>query len=318
MSDFSNLVKEKESRRGDDEAAYLVALGQRVRHLRALRGMSRKVLAATSGISERYLAQLEGGQGNLSITLLRRAAAAIGCPVEDMIGDPAEDAQDWSDFRAALRLATPEGRSAARAALEAGRTVAAMPPETGARIALIGLRGAGKSTLGRAAAEAFDWPFVELNREIEADKGFSAAEIFSLYGQDFFRKQEFEKLNALIARPAPMILATGGGIVAEPRTFALLLARFQVIWVKAAPGEHMDRVRGQGDLRPMANDRAATSELTQILASRAPLYARAAATLDTSGKSLSISCVALVALIHQLTGEPVPEHFEIALRMRKT
>jgi len=284
--------------RATEEQQFLTALGQRVRHVRALRGMSRKVLSRVSGISERYIAQLESGQGNVSIKLLRRVAAAMGVRVEDLIVDGAAP-QDWPIIRDLLRAASPAQMAQARAILSgtapapaAGR---AAPPAD--RVALIGLRGAGKSTLGRIAAERLGWRFVELNREIERTDGLSVAAILALYGQEGLRRREQAMLRKLIARPGPMIVATGGGIVAEPLTFDLLLASFVTVWLKAAPEEHMARVRQQGDLRPMADDRDAMAELRAILQSREPLYARARVTVDTSGIAVAAAAEKLVAAI---------------------
>jgi XRE family aerobic/anaerobic benzoate catabolism transcriptional regulator len=154
-------------------------------------------------------------------------------------------------------------------------------------IALIGLRGAGKSTLGKMLAKKIGWSFVELNKEIEAQNGLSVAEIIALYGQEGFRRMEQAALGQLLARKELMVLATGGGIVSEPLTFDLILSSFYTIWLKAEPEEHMARVRGQGDLRPMADDRKAMTELRNILVSREPLYARASAVVDTAGLSVN-------------------------------
>src|SRR5215831_9817817 len=284
--------------RQTDDQEFLAELGRRVRHMRALRGMSRKVLSRVSGISERYIAQLESGQGNVSIKLLRRVAAAMGVRVEDLIVDDAAP-QDWPIIRDLLRAASPAQVAQARAILSgtapapaAGR---AAPPAD--RVALIGLRGAGKSTLGRIAAERLGWSFVELNREIERANGLSVAEILALYGQEGLRRREQAMLRELIAREGPMIVATGGGIVAEPLTFDLLLASFVTVWLKAAPEEHMARVRQQGDLRPMADDRDAMAELRAILLSREPLYARASITVDTTGLDVETAAKHLVAAI---------------------
>ena len=159
-------------------------------------------------------------------------------------------------------------------------------------IALIGLRGAGKSTLGKMLAKKIGWSFVELNKEIEAQNGLSVAEIIALYGQEGFRRMEQAALGQLLARKELMVLATGGGIVSEPLTFDLILSSFYTIWLKAEPEEHMARVRGQGDLRPMADDRSAMAELRNILLSREPLYARASAVVDTAGLSVDAAAVA--------------------------
>src|SRR5205085_5050031 len=239
----------------DPESGFLVQLGQRVRTMRALRGMSRKVLAKVSGISERYIAQLESGKGNVSIVLLRRVSNAMGAHIEDLV--PTADAvPDWQIIRDLLRKATPNQIAQAKDIL-AGGSVAAQRKLSFSGIALIGLRGAGKSTLGKMLAERIGWSFVELNKEIERGNGLSVAEIIALYGQEGFRRMEQAALGQLLARKELMVLATGGGIVSEPLTFDLILSSFYTIWLKAEPEEHMARVRRQGDLRPMADDRSA-------------------------------------------------------------
>ena len=282
--------------RDDDSDAYLVQLGQRVRAMRAMRGMSRKVLAQVSDVSERYIAQLEAGLGNVSIILLRRVADAIGAPLEDLIAEPTAQSSDWVLVRALLAKADPATIAEVKDIL-AGRRVAAQTSTAVDRVALIGLRGAGKTTLGRLAAEQLGWRFVELSKEIEAEHGFSMTEIMSLYGQDGYRRLEQSTLRKVIDTPGPLILATGGGIVSEAVTFDLLLGSFFTIWIKATPAEHMSRVRAQGDLRPMGNDKAAMAELITILSSREPLYARARATLETSGASPSESLAKFLAMI---------------------
>src|SRR5215468_8424995 len=271
------------------ESRFLEQLGQRVRTMRALRGMSRKVLAKVSGISERYIAQLESGKGNVSIMLLRRVSNAMGAHLEDLI--PAADpAPDWPVIRDLLRKATPAQISQAKDVLAGHGTSA----HRASGIALIGLRGAGKSTLGKILAKKIGWNFVELNKEIEAQNGLSVAEIIALYGQEGFRRMEQNALNQLLARKELMVLATGGGIVSEPLTFDLILSSFYTIWLKAEPEEHMMRVRRQGDLRPMADDRSAMAELRNILVSREPLYARASARVDTAGLSVDAAAARLI------------------------
>jgi XRE family aerobic/anaerobic benzoate catabolism transcriptional regulator len=272
------------------ESGFLEQLGQRVRTMRALRGMSRKVLAKVSGISERYIAQLEAGRGNVSIVLLRRVSDAMGAHLEDLI--PSGDhTPDWQVIRDLLRKATPAQISQAKDLL-AGHGASSDASFCG--IALIGLRGAGKSTLGKILAKRVGWNFVELNKEIEAQNGLSVAEIIALYGQEGFRRMEQAALNQLLARKELMVLATGGGIVSEPLTFELILSSFYTIWLKAEPEEHMGRVRNQGDLRPMADDRSAMAELRNILVSREPLYARASAVVDTAGLSVDAAAARLV------------------------
>jgi XRE family aerobic/anaerobic benzoate catabolism transcriptional regulator len=253
--------------------------------------MSRKVLARVSGISERYIAQLEGGKGNVSIVLLRRVSNAMGAHLEDLIPS-ADPAPDWQVIRDLLRKATPGQIAQAKDVLAGGASSHRRTSFAG--IALIGLRGAGKSTLGKILAKKIGWNFVELNKEIEQQNGLSVAEIIALYGQEGFRRMEQTALTQLLARKEPMVLATGGGIVSEPLTFDLILSSFYTIWLKAEPEEHMARVRGQGDLRPMADDRSAMAELRNILLSREPLYARASAVVDTAGLSVDAAAARLV------------------------
>jgi XRE family aerobic/anaerobic benzoate catabolism transcriptional regulator len=276
----------------DPETGFLKQLGQRVRTMRALRGMSRKVLAKVSGISERYIAQLESGKGNVSIVLLRRVSNAMGAHLEDLI-PTTQPAADWAVIRDLLRKATPDQIMQARDVLSGGGA-AAQRRLSFSGIALIGLRGAGKSTLGKMLAKKIGWSFVELNKEVEAQNGLSVAEIIALYGQEGFRRMEQSALGQLLARKELMVLATGGGIVSEPVTFDLILSSFYTIWLKAEPEEHMARVRRQGDLRPMADDRSAMAELRNILLSREPLYARASAVVDTAGLSVDAAAARLM------------------------
>jgi XRE family aerobic/anaerobic benzoate catabolism transcriptional regulator len=274
----------------DPETGFLEQLGQRVRTMRALRGMSRKVLAKVSGISERYIAQLESGKGNVSIMLLRRVSNAMGAHLEDLIPE-SEPAPEWQVIRDLLRKASPGQIAHAKDVLA---SAAAQRKMSFSGIALIGLRGAGKSTLGKMLAKKIGWSFVELNKEIERDNGLSVAEIIALYGQEGFRRMEQAALRQLLARKELMVLATGGGIVSEPLTFDLILSSFYTIWLKAEPEEHMARVRRQGDLRPMADDRSAMAELRNILLSREPLYARASTTVDTAGLSVDAAAARLI------------------------
>ncbi len=287
--------------RSAEDAAFLAALGGRVRHARAVRGVSRKLLARTAGISERYIAELEAGRGNVSIMLLRRIAGAMGTTAADLVAEDAAGPPDWPLLQALLRQAPPERLAAVRTLL-AGAGPLAGPETPPQRVALIGLRGAGKSTLGRRLAGRLSWPFVELNAEIEAATGLSVGEIFALYGQEGYRRFEQAALGAVVARPGPLVLATGGGVVADPLTYETLLSAFLTVWLKAEPEEHMARVRGQGDLRPMAGDGAAMQELRTILSSREPLYARAAATLDTAGLNVAAAADRLAALVGERLG----------------
>ena len=288
----------------DPEAGFLEQLGQRVRTMRALRGMSRKVLAKVSGISERYIAQLESGKGNVSIVLLRRVSNAMGAHLEDLI--PSTDpAPDWQVIRDLLRKASPNQIAQAKDVLSGG-SASTHRRTSFAGIALIGLRGAGKSTLGKMLAKEIGWNFVELNKEIERQNGLSVAEIIALYGQEGFRRMEQTALTQLLARKEPVVLATGGGIVSEPLTFDLILSSFYTIWLKAEPEEHMARVRKQGDLRPMADDRSAMAELRNILLSREPLYARASAVVNTAGLTVDAAAGRLVDAVAPVLQNEAP------------
>jgi XRE family transcriptional regulator, aerobic/anaerobic benzoate catabolism transcriptional regulator len=288
---------------GDPETIFLEQLGQRVRTMRALRGMSRKVLAKVSGISERYIAQLEAGRGNVSIVLLRRVSNAMGAHLEDLIPHQ-EPSLDWAVIRELLRKASPAQIAQAKDVL-ARHGASSHRSASFAGIALIGLRGAGKSTLGKLLAKKIGWNFVELNKEIEAQNGLSVAEIIALYGQEGFRRLEQAALTQLLARKELTVLATGGGIVSEPVTFDLILSSFYTIWLKAEPEEHMARVRKQGDLRPMADDRSAMAELRNILTSREPLYARANAVVDTAELSVDAAAARLIDTVRPvLQSEP--------------
>ena len=300
------MTRDSDAPRDDGQSAaetdFLDQLGQRVRRMRGLAGMSRKVLAQVSGISERYIAQLESGKGNVSIVLLRRIANAINAPLDDIIPG-SEPSPDWPVIRDLLKKASPSQIAEVKDLLAGGASAPLRRSFSG--IALIGLRGAGKSTLGKMLAERIGWSFVELNKEIERQNGLSVAEIIALYGQEGFRRMEQAALQQLLARKELMVLATGGGIVSEPVTFDLILNAFYTIWLKAKPEEHMARVRGQGDLRPMADDRSAMAELRNILVSREPLYARANAVVDTAGLTVEAAAARLSEVVQPVIANEV-------------
>lgn len=264
--------------------AYLRRLGERVRTLRNQRGMSRKVLAKQAKVSERYIAQMEAGLGNCSIVLLRRIARAIGLPVTQLVHDGAEPTLDLVLLTQFLeRLPAPALAQAREMLL---RQFSEPSGDTRRRrIALIGLRGGGKSTIGALLAQRLDVPFIELDREIERRSGASLSEIFDMFGQETFRRAEREALDEVLRRHPHFVLAAGGSIVTEPGTLEILLSSCFTVWVRAEPQEHMKRVMAQGDMRPMANSGRAMEDLISILKSREPLYARAEMTLITSDKS---------------------------------
>lgn len=297
------------NRQASRDGNLLAMLGQRVRHLRALRGMSRKALSAAAGISERYIAQLESGKGNISVLLLNRISAAIGAGLDELFCDDVEDCRQLVVFRELLKTASPEQIGRARSILAGDTALAANPhAQRDRRIALIGARGAGKSTLGQLAAERLQLPFIELNREIERQNSLPVPEIFAIYGQEGFRRFEQACLSRIVKQPGPFILATGGGIVAAPMTFELLLSTCWTVWIKASPEEHMTRVHGQGEARPPGDDGTAAQELEMILTSREPLYARAHAVAGTSGIQVGQAVDRLIAAIAVwLTREPLVE-----------
>ena len=271
----------------------LTALGERVRNLRARAGLTRKALAASSGVSERHLANMELGMGNASVRVLAQIAAALDCPVTQLLTEEEGSSPERMLIGALLQGRPEEELTRARLSL------AELFGESGShstrlgRVALIGLRGAGKSTLGQMLAEAKGVPFVELTREIERVAGCSVNEIQNLLGQGAYRRYARRALEDVLARSTDVVIATTGGLVSDVATYKLLLSQCLTVWLKATPEEHMQRVVAQGDLRPMTGNREAMDDLKRILASRTPLYAKAQITLDTSRRTLEANFEAL-------------------------
>lgn len=266
-----------------DEAAdaeFIQALGVRVREARARRGMSRKALAQYSEVSERYLAQVESGETNPSIMVLRHVAHALGISLIELL-EPQHSSPEYHLISHFLEQLSPNRLEEAllRLMRDFGHEDAARRK----RIALVGLRGAGKSTLGRALAGELAVPFVELNNAIEAEAGMSLNEVFSLYGQPGFRRLERRCLDKFITEHENAVITVGGGIVSEAETFNLLLMNCYTVWVKASPEEHMSRVVAQGDFRPMEGNSEAMEDMRRILVAREPLYSKADFILDTTG-----------------------------------
>ena len=267
-----------------DTENYLHRLGERVRIMRSRRGMARKILAQQARVSERYLAQLESGQGNCSIVLLRRIARALGLPIEELVYDRPDRPIEALLVAQFLERLQPAALEEARDLLQR-RFGVALGEHKGQRIALIGLRGGGKSTLGKLLASERGVPFIELDREIERVSGATLSEIFEMFGQERFRQMEREALEKVLGQHDKFVLATSGSIVTEPATYGRLLSSCFTVWVRAEPDEHMQRVIAQGDLRPMGEGTRAMADLISILRSREPLYAKADAAIVTSGRS---------------------------------
>lgn len=287
-----------------DKNPFLVALGERVRGLRSRRGMTRKALSQAAEVSERHLANLEYGEGNASILVLLQVAGALQCPLAELIGDVSTSSPEWLMIRELLA-----GRDEAdlrRARLAIGELMGTGGSAQAARpcIALIGLRGAGKSTLGQMLADDLGFPFVELSREIEKFAGCSVAEIQALYGQNAYRRYERRALEEAIQIYPEAVIATPGGLVSDPATFNQLLSHCTTVWLQADPEDHMKRVIAQGDMRPMAASKEAMEDLRSILVGRAAFYSKAQLRIDTSAQSLDATFDRLRHMIRQTLGLP--------------
>ncbi|HSV44367.1 MAG TPA: helix-turn-helix transcriptional regulator [Ramlibacter sp.] len=282
-----------------EQKATLAELGARARAWRARRGMTRKQLATDSGLSERFLADVESGKGNVSINSLEAAARALNITIIDLLQDAPRPA--LARVHSLLGRLDDSQLEQAHAMLAAGFGLSEAQGRT-RRIALIGLRGAGKSTLGAQLAAQRGVPFVELDREIEREAGTSMNEILLLHGQAGYRRYERRALFRIAEDHADgVVMTTGGSSVSERDTFDLLQSRFYCVWLKASPEEHMSRVVAQGDMRPFHTTRGddgqiaqsamgeAMEDIRRILASREALYARADAVVDTAARSVKQS-----------------------------
>ena len=286
----------------------LVALGVRMRALRSRRGITRKELALTADVSERHLANLEYGVGNASFLVLLQVARALQCSMAELIGDVTTSSPEWLLIRELLehrdeatlrRVRESIGGSLGTGGVNGGKT------QRSSRVALIGLRGAGKSTLGRMLAEDLDFPFVELSREIEKFAGCSISEIQGLYGQSAYRRYERRAVEEAIQIYPEAVIATPGGLVSDAASFNLMLTHCTTVWLKAAPEDHMNRVIAQGDMRPMGHSKEAMEDLKGILAGRAAFYSKAEFELDTSAQALDATFSALRSVVRgaiEMTG----------------
>jgi XRE family aerobic/anaerobic benzoate catabolism transcriptional regulator len=287
----SNINAERQ----DNEAALLMAIGARVKKLRTGKKMSRRALSEASGLSQRYLVQLENGAGNISVRLLHRVGEALGREIEWLVRQKPAPGSELSRVLALWSQADPRQRSKILTILDPSHQAS----HKVRRLVFVGLRGAGKSTLGRLTAEQTGLPFLELNQEIEKISGIPIHEVMALYGNEGYRRLELQSLKRIIESNEDMVLAVAGGIVTEPKTYQYLLQNCFTIWLKALPEEHMARVRKQGDERPMAGNPDAMEQLRDILAARNSLYAQADLTIDTSDRTIDQIMEDIIAAIGQ-------------------
>jgi XRE family aerobic/anaerobic benzoate catabolism transcriptional regulator len=281
----------------DDKHPFLLALGERVRNLRGRRGMTRKALAVAADVSERHLANMEYGTGNASVLVLLQVAQALQCPLGELIGDVTTSSPEWLLIRELLDGRDDATLQRVRLAIGDLLGTGGLPTAASARVALVGLRGAGKSTLGQMLADDLGFPFVELSREIEKFAGCSVAEIQALYGVSAYRRYERRALEEAIQIHPEAVIATPGGIVSDAATFNQLLSHCTTVWLQADPEDHMARVTAQGDLRPMAASREAMEDLRGILAGRAAFYSKAQYRLNTSAQPLGATFLALREMV---------------------
>jgi len=288
------------------DAGFLAAIGRQLRLQRAKRGMTRRQLAQASATSERYLAQIESGAGNPSASVMRAIAQALDLPAGALLPESGpRSAARGAVLDLVAQVAETDLPELAK--LIKARVAVAGASDRARRIALVGLRGAGKSTLGRMLAQHLGWPFVELDRVVEEDYGASIPDLIEMAGTATFRRHEASALERVIAGHDAAVITTAGGIVASPEAYALLLRRTHTIWVKARPEDHMSRVMAQGDFRPMAQNREAMADLVAILEARRADYARAEAELDTSGDAVEQSFAKLLRVVERLVPQALQQ-----------
>lgn len=279
-------------------------LAERVRSARAAAGIPRRELSELSDVSPRYLAQLEAAEGNISVLLLERVAAALNVGIVDLLNADPPFSEDTQRVAHLFQNADADTQGKIRNLLAAQIKL----PLRAQRVCLIGLRGAGKSTLGRGAAQALRLPFVELNKSIETQAGIPMTEIHALYGDGGYRAMERQALDGVIDSHERVILAVGGGVVTDPQTYSHLLAHFHTIWISTSAAEHMQRVRLQGDFRPMEGNPAAMEQLKALLHTRTPLYEKALAQVNTSNRPVQSSVNDVLSAIakHRFIDKPGP------------
>ncbi|PIT79164.1 helix-turn-helix transcriptional regulator [Limnohabitans sp. JirII-31] len=284
---------------------FLTTLGERVRTLRARRGLTRRAVAQAAHVSERHLANLESGTGNASILILLQVAQALQCSIFELLGDVTTSSPEWLLIRELL--STRNEAELRRVRLQLGEMFGSHGDEKARsnRIALVGLRGAGKSTLGQRLADDLGFPFIELSRDIEKFAGCSISEIHNLYGTNAYRRYERRALEEAIQIYPEVVIATPGGLVSDSATFNEVLTHCFTVWLQAKPEDHLGRVAAQGDMRPMAGSPEALEDLKRILEGRSAFYAKADLTFDTSAQPLDDSFLALRTQIRQALKLPL-------------
>jgi XRE family aerobic/anaerobic benzoate catabolism transcriptional regulator len=284
---------------------FLATLGERVRTLRARRGLTRRAVAQAAQVSERHLANLESGTGNASILILLQVAQALQCSIFELLGDVTTSSPEWLLIRELL--STRNEAELRRVRLQLGEMFGSHGDEKARsnRIALVGLRGAGKSTLGQRLADDLGFPFIELSREIEKFAGCSISEIHNLYGTNAYRRYERRALEEAIQIYPEVVIATPGGLVSDSATFNEVLTHCFTVWLQAKPEDHLGRVAAQGDMRPMAGSKEALEDLKRILEGRSAFYAKADLSFDTSAQPLEVSFLALRVQIRQTLKLPL-------------
>ncbi len=283
--------------------SFLTVLGERARALRARRGLTRKAVASAANVSERHLASLEYGEGNASILVLVQVASALQCTLAELLGDVTTTSPEWLLLREMLSQRSEADLRRVRVQISAmfGTTHEAARTN---RIALIGLRGAGKTTLGQRLAKDLGYEFIELSREIEKFAGCSISEIHNLYGTHAYRRYERRALEEVIQIYPEVVIATPGGLVSDSATLNEMLSHCYTVWLQAKPEDHLTRVAAQGDMRPMAASSEALDDLKMILEGRSAFYAKADMTFDTSGQPLEETFHALRARLRAVIQSP--------------
>jgi len=284
---------------------FLEALGERVRTLRSRKGMTRRAVAVAADVSERHLANLEYGTGNVSVLVLLQVATALQCSLAELLGDVTTTSPEWLLIRELLAQRSEADLRRARVQLSDMFGESGNAQERKNRIALIGLRGAGKTSLGQRLADDLGFPFIELSREIEQFAGCQISEIHNLYGANAYRRYERRALEEAIQIYPEVVIATPGGLVSDSANFNVLLSHCTTVWLQADAADHMGRVAAQGDMRPMAASREAMEDLKRILEGRSAFYSKADLAINTSARTEDQAFAALRSSVRQHIGLPV-------------